>query len=150
MNSREEMARLDKRVEVGVEADHATKSEHSAENSAWTRWKYLWKERQGGERDEPRTRESTCSVNSRGEEKTPTHGREAPVDVFLGEAKWATTSSQVRGLDHLYEEVRAGWRGARCKATLTLSFARRLPCCCLLCPLILLLGEKGSSVAFRN
>lgn len=42
---------------------------NTAENSAWTGWRYLWKERQGGERDEPRTRESICSVNSRIEEK---------------------------------------------------------------------------------
>lgn len=33
VNSREEMARLDERVEVGVEADHATKSEHCGELS---------------------------------------------------------------------------------------------------------------------
>lgn len=69
----------------------------------------------GGERDEPRTRESTSSVNSTAEGKTRTHGREALVEVFLGKGEpdnMVDALSQIPALDHLYEEVRADWREA--------------------------------------
>lgn len=89
-----------------------------------------------GRERERRDQNEGINQQGRAEEKTHMHGREALVDVFLGEGEPEHTvnaSSQIPALDHLYEELRADWREA------LQGLANFVPsrCCCLLCPLCL-------------
>lgn len=135
-----------------MEVDRAAQSEPSAENSAGTTWRYLWKDRRGGEADERRTRESTCSVNSPGEgENTQARlgsargcfawrGRAGPHGRPPRLRFWLWTACRWRYVQIAEERAtRPGQAGE--------SPPRRLPGRRLPWPLIIFLGEKGSREA---
>lgn len=138
--------------------DRATKSEPSAEKSAGTRWRYLWKDRRGGEGDKPRTRESTCSVNSPGEGKNtqarsgsargcfPWRGRAGPHGRAprLRFRLWTTCTWRYVQIaeERATRPGRAGESPPPVGFLVAASSGRRL-----LWPLIIFLGEKGSREA---